>query len=94
MHVVEASKETVESVCNWIAYNLKKTKTIRKLHSSYALKHVAERSIGGVYISSLDFAECMKLEGFDSVTDEYGKNAYFNVSEKSIKVAVVRKRKN
>lgn len=68
------------SICDWLSAKAK-IKTINKRHSSYGLKHVAEKGIG--YITNGAFICAAVFSGFEFKAS--GPNAYFNISEKSLK---------
>jgi hypothetical protein len=61
---------------------MSKIKTINYRHSSYGLKHIAEKHLG-TYISNGEIIAAMILSGF-TYKCERGPNAHFNVSEKSV----------
>ena len=67
-------------VCEWLK-NINKIKTINKRRSSYGLKHIVEKRT--TYISNGAFICAAIFMGFKYVID--GPNAFFNMSEKSIK---------
>ncbi len=68
------------AICEWLSGKAK-IKTINKRHSSYGLKHKAEKEIG--YITNGAFICAAVFCGFDFKAS--GPNAHFNVSEKSLK---------
>jgi hypothetical protein len=56
-------------------------KTINTKHTSYGLKHVAERALN-FYISNDEFIEAMILEGFNAHYKCSKENSHFNISNK------------
>lgn len=73
------SKECT-AICEWLS-DKAKIKTINKRHTSYGLKHMAEKEIG--YITNGAFICAAVFCGFDFKAS--GPNAHFNISEKSLK---------
>jgi hypothetical protein len=73
------SVNRIEATCQWIDAHLVSRKTINPHHSSYGLKHVAEKEIG--YITNGVFIAAMIACGYRLSVD--GPNAWFNVSERS-----------
>lgn len=75
--------DRVEATVNWLEQHMKAIRSINTKHSSYGLKHIAERDIGyitnGVFIGA-----CLILE-FPMRADP--PNAYFGISERSIRAA-------
>ena len=67
-------------ICDWLSGKAK-IKTINKRHTSYGLKHMAEKEIG--YITNGAFICAAVFCGFDF--NASGANARFNTSEKSLK---------
>lgn len=67
------------AICNWLSGKAK-IKTINKRHSSYGLKHMAEKEIG--YITNGAFICAALFCGFKFKVS--GPNAHFNISEKSL----------
>lgn len=80
-HFFNSLKE-IEHVVNLLQH-IKKIKTINERHSSYGLKHWAEKTAPGRYISNGSFIVGAILTGFETIID--GPNAWFNISEKSFK---------
>lgn len=78
-----SSLAEVESLCEWIGRNLSPSKGINRRHTSYGLKHIAEREIG--YRSNGQFILAALLLGYRS--DFCGLNVHFNFTEDSIKRA-------
>lgn len=66
-------------VCEWLS-QIKMTKAINMKHTSYGLKHIAEKEVG--YISNGLFIAAAIHSGFQFQIS--GPNARFNMSEKSI----------
>jgi hypothetical protein len=76
-----------DAVRAWIWRHLNAIRTMNRRHSSYGLKHIAERELGH-YISNGLFIAAMAGAGFR--VQPVGHNAHFNVSEKSVRVAAKR----
>ena len=70
--------------------SLEKSKAINKYHTSYGLKHLFQYG-GGFYVTNGAFKQAMLLAGFNHKECESRINWRFNVSQKSIKAAQVRK---
>lgn len=68
------------AICEWLS-DKAKIKTINKRHTSYGLKHMAEKEIG--YITNGAFICAAVFCGFDFRVS--GPNAHFNISEKSLR---------
>jgi len=75
--------EEFEKVCQWLS-SIEKIKTINKKHTSYGLKHLAEKTIG--YSTNGTFIAAAIYSGFDIKIEEDSPNPMFNMSEKSIKM--------
>lgn len=76
-------KESFEKTVSWLS-NIDKIKSINKVHSSYGLKHIAEKQIG--YITNGVFIAAAISCGFEfKPIAEDSINVHFNMSEKSIK---------
>lgn len=71
--------------------SLEKVQKINKRHSSYGLKHIFAKDNKGFYIYNGAFKGAMVAAGF-KVSDETELNWQFNISEKSVK-DVLKKRK-
>jgi hypothetical protein len=69
-------------VCKWLT-GIGKRKTINKKHSSYGLKHIAEKDIG--YITNGTFIAGAIHCGFKYHICENSPNPCFNMSEKSLR---------
>jgi len=74
--------EEFEKVSNWLK-SVEKIQSINRRHTSYGLKHIAEKSIGystnGIFIAAAIHA------GFEYKIIDGGPNVQFNMSEKSLK---------
>lgn len=70
------------AICRWLS-DKSQIKRINKQHSSYSLKHMAEKELG--YISNGAFICAAVFCGFKYQIA--GPNAYFNISEKSLRAA-------
>ena len=75
--------EEFERVCEWL-YTVNKIKTINKNHTSYGLKHLAEKTIG--YSTNGTFIAAAIYSGFDIKIEKDSPNPMFNMSEKSLKM--------
>ena len=74
--------EEIDHVVN-LLQGVEKIKTFNERHSSYSLKHWAEKTTPKQYISNGSFIVGAILAGFNLKIDQ--PNAYFNISEKSLK---------
>lgn len=74
--------DEINYVINWLR-DVEKIKTFNKRHSSYGLKHFAEKTAPKRYISNGSFIVGAILSGFKVKISE--PNACFNMSEKSLK---------
>lgn len=83
--VTPASIAEIVSLCQWIDDNLLPQKHINNRHTSYGLKHIAEREIG--YVSNGQFIVAALLCGFRLMRPPVWYNPSFNFSESSIKRA-------
>ena len=70
--------------------NLEKSKSINRHHTSYSLKHHFQYG-GGFYVSNGAFKQAMVLAGFSYKPCESGINWRFNVSQKSVKAAQLKR---
>jgi len=75
--------EEFERLCEWLK-PIDKIKSINKNHTSYGLKHLAEKTIG--YSTNGTFIAAAIYSGFDIRTDKDSPNSQFNMSEKSLKL--------
>jgi len=75
--------EEFERVCEWL-YTVNKIKSINKNHTSYGLKHLAEKTIG--YSTNGTFIAAAIYSGFDIKIEKDSPNPMFNMSEKSLKM--------
>jgi hypothetical protein len=86
--VLRASAAAVATTVTWLRENVEPTRTINKRHTSYGLKHMAEKDIGyitnGVFIAAGIIAE-YPYEISDSA------NVPFGMSEKSLKEVSARR---
>ena len=84
--LVPPPEEQVEHCLNWLREHAKVTKTLRRQHSSYGLKHVVERYIERVtrthvYISNGAMIEAARRFGLVLKPVRSGNpNCYFNVA--------------
>lgn len=77
----DESLSEIERLCAWIKSNLSPSKSINYRHSSYNLKHLAERETG--YVSNGQFIVAALLLGYRMGSVFYSPS--FNISESSIK---------
>ena len=69
----------------WISANLQPRKAINRHHTSYGLKHIAERCLG-FYVSNDDMKAAMVACGFEA--EQVSElNCSYNVSERSVRCA-------
>lgn len=74
--------DKISDVFLFVRGNFRKIKSLNYKHSSYGLKHIAERTIGR-YVSNGELIAAMILQGYNY--KPYGKiNAIFNVSEAAV----------
>ncbi len=76
------NNETIELLRPEIKKYFTKIKTANRNHSSYGLKHIAERHIG-TYVSNGEFIYAMHLEGYKIFHENI--NCTFNLSEPGIR---------
>lgn len=76
------NNETIELLRPEIRKYFAKIKTANRNHSSYGLKHIAERHIG-TYVSNGELIYAMHLEGYKIFPENI--NCMFNVSEPGIR---------
>ena len=81
----EIDVESLTEIRQFIRANLEKSKTINSHIRSYGLKGYVERKLD-IYIKNGDFIAAMILEEFSY--KQSGLNAYFNISEKSVKKVI------
>lgn len=80
---LRSSVAEVEATVQWLLENVQPTKTINKLHTSYGLKHIAEKDIG--YITNGVFIAAGIIAGYPYEILPDSPNVPFGMSEKSIK---------
>jgi hypothetical protein len=76
------SAESFEKTCIWIKENIKEIQSINTKHTSYGLKHLAEKHVG--YITNGVFIAAAIHCGFKVKVYPGSPNVSFNMSEKSI----------
>lgn len=87
---LRASGAAVEATATWLLENVKPTRTINHRHTSYGLKHIAEKDLGyitnGVFIAAAIIADypCKFLPG--------SANVQFGMSERSLTEIETRRR--
>jgi len=64
----------------WLQTNAKPRKTINKRHSSYGLKHTAEKTAPGNYITNGAFILAALRLGYRVQADMVSPNVFFNIS--------------
>jgi len=75
------SAESCTRICGWLS-SRGKIKTINKRHSSYGLKHMAEKEIG--YVTNGAFITAAIHCGFPYELIPGDPNVFFGISEKSL----------
>jgi hypothetical protein len=85
----DASAERILAACDWIEANLYSRKTVNTRHTSYGLKHIAEKHIG--YITNGQFIAAMLVIGY-KMGNPPGYNPSFNLSSRSVRAASALKR--
>jgi hypothetical protein len=80
-HLLSMESDFVKT-CEWLE-SIEKRKTINPNHSSYGLKHLAEKSVG--YITNGLFIAAAIHCGFKFKIRPGSPNAAFNMSEKSLR---------
>jgi hypothetical protein len=68
---------------DWLRSNVEPIKTINRRHSSYGLKHLAEKFSPGGYLSNGVFIAAAMIVGYPFEVDP--PNAMFGMSERSLK---------
>jgi|GEM_PF-1322894 len=81
-----ANEEKFEAACIWIN-SLERTRTINRLHTSYFLKHIAERSIGLGHIANGTLIAAAIHCGFKFEQSRQAPNLFFNIDEESLQDA-------
>lgn len=81
--ILRASAPAVATTVTWLRENVEPTRTINKRHTSYGLKHVAEKDIG--YITNGVFIAAGIIAGYPYEIDPGSPNVPFGMSEKSLK---------
>ena len=77
------SIEDVIWTVEWLRSNVEPIKTINRRHSSYGLKHLAEKFSPNGYLSNGVFIAAAMIVGYPFKVDP--PNAMFGMSERSIK---------
>lgn len=85
--VTPGSIAEIERLVEWIDGNLTPQRTINRRHSSYGLKHIAERETG--YISNGQFIVAALLCGYRMESKPHY-NPSFNITEASIQRTIRR----
>lgn len=79
------STDSFDKTVNWLC-DIKKIKRINNKHTSYELKHLAEKDIN--YITNGVFIAAAIHCGFNYKLEKGCPNVLFNMSEKSIKMKI------
>jgi len=81
-----ANEEKFEAACIWIN-SLDKTREINRRHTSYFIKHIAERSIGLGHIANGTLIAAALHCGFNFEYSSQAPNLLFNIDEESLQSA-------
>lgn len=81
--LTDESLAEVDQLCDWIEQNLSLSKGINYRHTSYGLKHIAERETG--YVTNGQFILAALIMGYRMGKPNY--NQSFNITEGSIQRA-------
>ena len=76
------SEERFESTCEWLQ-GICKSGSINTMHSSYFIKHIAERRIGGHLSNGVFIAAAIHC-GFDVKESKKFPNIFLNINEESL----------
>lgn len=79
------SGEAIGKTVDWLQKYIQPIKTINTKHSSYNLKHIAEKDIG--YITNGVFIAAAIIADYPYKIEDGSPNPYFGMSEKSVKEA-------
>ena len=82
-HILLDSTADVTWTIGWLRSNVEPIKTINRRHSSYGLKHLAEKFSPNLYLSNGAFIAAALLVGYRFEVDP--PNAMFGMSERSLK---------
>ena len=77
------SAERVAATVEWLRQNVEPIKTINRKHTSYGIKHIAEKDIG--YITNGVFIAAAVIAGYPYEIVPGSPNVPFGMSEKSLK---------
>jgi hypothetical protein len=77
--------EDVTWTAQWLRTNIAPTKTINRRHSSYGLKHMAEKHSPRRYLSNGAFIAAALIAGYRYRVSPESPNPAFGMSERSIK---------
>lgn len=77
------SAERVAATIEWLRENVEPIKTINRKHTSYGIKHIAEKDIG--YITNGVFIAAAVIAGYSYEIVPHSPNVPFGMSEKSLK---------
>jgi len=79
------NEERFESACTWLQ-GLEKSQEVNRRHTSYFMKHIAERRIGG-HLSNGAFIAAALHCGFKFEHSSHYPNLFFNIDEDSLQAA-------
>ena len=86
-------RESIDDITwtvNWLETNIMPIKTLNRRHSSYGLKHIAEKQSPKKYITNGVFIAAALIVGYKGKLNHT--NPYFAMSERSIKQAIRKNR--
>lgn len=83
------SASTVAAAVEWLRENVEPTRTINQKHTSYGIKHVAEKDVG--YITNGVFIAAGIIAGYPYEIVPGSPNVPFGMSEKSLKEVSARR---
>ncbi len=81
---LRAAVEPVQQTVDWLRQNVEPIKTINTKHSSYGLKHLAEKEVEVGYITNGMFIAAAIIAGYEYRIEPGSPNVAFGMSEKSI----------
>lgn len=88
--ILRASAAAVTSTVTWLQENVKPTRTINTRHTSYGIKHIAEKDIGYITNGVMIAAGIIAQYPYEIVPGS--PNVPFGMSEKSLKEVSTRRR--
>lgn len=87
--ILRASTAAVASTVTWLQENVERTGTLNKRHTSYGIKHMAEKDIG--YITNGVMIAAGIISGYPYEIVPGSPNVPFGMSEKSLKEVSARR---